>query len=145
MNSGPLEDFLTNRCGFSNFIKMIILDEEYVLPDRTFLFSDAAQALNDWFWSLGVNNYEKDKNDCDDFAQLAASILRIWHKKTLKEKKALAFGWMIYTNRNFIKHCINFGVVCENNEYKIVFMEPQTKLQIYLTNEEKLSCELLVI
>ena len=117
------------------------MDLEYCLPTRASFLEQAAAAHRNVV-KLGVADYEAEAWDCDDFAFLTRSLMRIAHKRTEGHPKAgLAVGVFTYNrDSSGAQHAVVVGVTRDEADYELVFAEPQTGQELRLSAQEKASC-----
>lgn len=133
--------------------RQVCADEAFSLPTRKWFVADFAEALRIFYASLR-NFYGKQSQDCDDWARGAAWFASFLHNRTRPNLSALAVGEMWY-NRDYPvvgesagdsrvggPHAIIFAVVKERR-YEVLFLEPQTSVQLFLTKSELQSVEMM--
>lgn len=119
-----------------NTMDWVPLDDAYSLVDRAFIteFGHSFYKLLDAFNLLA---YKPRKNDCDKFAFLAWSFARALNGRE-EDTGGLGMGVLLYQpDGSPTGHAINFWVIKEDNEYKVIFWEPQTRTIKELSNDEK--------
>ena len=113
-------------------------DDEYALPTREWVLGEFSVALRRNLELLGADKYTAERHDCDDFARLAWAMAGLCHNLTSTRKSALAFGLLTYTTDAGGGHAINFAVVHNaKGEREIMFFEPQTQREVYLSQQER--------
>lgn len=123
----------------------IIMDSEYALPTETWLLNDFKEATIANLKKLGIDTYAKEANDCDDFAWTVAGLARIGNARQ-GCKKALAFGVFAYKTDEGGLHAINFSVVRVGaNDYRLIFIEPQTGCEVELSRSERTNCLFFIV
>lgn len=125
---------------------IIILDDYYSLPAVGWITNNFSLALAENLKIFKSDKYIKERNDCDDFAFLSMSLAKISHKMSTSKNTGLAFGVFMYEiDNNGGGHAINFAVVKVGRNYELVFFEPQTQKEVFLTASERKSCFAYVI
>jgi hypothetical protein len=131
--------FLKNGLVLEQFITA---DSTYVLTTRSWIQSDFSSGLSAFQFQMGINNWKPESNDCDKFS-LATTFYAKWLTHSSPNRKfnaSLAMGEVFYTRSNSRgNHAINFFIINESDELKIVFYEPQTRQIISLTQNEMFS------
>lgn len=117
-----------------------LLDNVYVLPDFDWIRFDFAIALKNWLESNGMAQYEPEGNDCDDFADNAATLAEILYFNSPDRIRgtSLAIGTVKYMRRDGIYHALNCFV---SEQKKVSIFEPQLAVKnqppvLSLTAEE---------
>jgi len=54
-------------------------------------------------------------------------------------------GMIHYVTDNDVGHAIIFAVVREDGAYHVIYMEPQTQQEAFLSKEEKKSCDFFYV
>ena len=88
---------------------------------------------------MGINNWEPETNDCDKFASATTFYAKWLNHSTpnRKVKASLACGEIYYLRQKDNRgHAINFFVINQSGELKILFYEPQTRQFVSLTQSE---------
>ena len=137
MTSSELDSFIGREL---NYPDSQVVDAKYSLIDKDCFFDECARILQTDLFSFRAR-YRKEVFDCDDFALLTVAILRLAYANTKDrpEGTALAVGYMFYESEQG-PHAIIFAVCrSKSGERELVFMEPQTQLEITLTKDEKAS------
>lgn len=122
-----------------------LADRQYAMPTRNFLtgaFSAALWTLQEFF---GVLGWTEEAQDCDDFAGLARCFAQILHFLTpgRPAKTALAVGEFWYQQDNGAGgHAINVAC-CGLDPSDVVFYEPQTRKEKFLSDAEKASATMV--
>lgn len=120
--------------------KFVISDAEYNLPSKNWVLNEFSDSLVSCLKFLDVNDYKTENNDCDDFTRLAACLAQILHHRTSPEiKTGLAIGEFWYRFDSGGGHAINFIIYLDETP-KIMFFEPQTQKEVFLSETEKQSC-----
>jgi hypothetical protein len=128
-------------------LDLVLCDEEYVSPGKTWLRGSFADTLQGNLKALGLSDWKPEAFDCDKFARLAWAFATIDHARTPGRPAAgLAFGIFMYQPDGFTSggHAINV-VICGANAEDILFFEPQTQREVTLTQEEIESCYCVII
>ncbi len=119
----------------------VILDGDYSLPTKEWFLGDFASALWTDLNRLGLEHYAANANDCDKFALDAVWIAHVSHfKANLKPGTGIAVGMFCYQRDAGGAHAINFAIVEEDGQPNIIFLEPQTQQQVYLSDTEAKNC-----
>lgn len=121
--------------------KFVLVDSEYAFPSKTWLLNEFCGSLKSFLNYLGLSDYQKSNNDCDDFCRAAALLAQVLHHRTSPNSdSALAIGEFYYNlDSGAGNHAINIAIIFDS-EPKIVFLEPQTREQVFLSEREKNSC-----
>lgn len=123
----------------------IILDDEYALPTEDWLLNDFREATIKNLALLGIATYAAQSNDCDDFAWAVAGLARIGNARQ-GSRKALAVGIFGYRTDDGGGHAIIFSVVRVGaNDYRLVFIEPQTGDEVELSRSERTNCMFFLV
>lgn len=111
-----------------------LADASYALPKLGYLLGPYASWFREALGKLGAADYMPESGDCDDFADLYATLARIAHRRTSGSKgTALAIGVLYYTQDKGGGHAINAAVT---PDFGLVFIEPQTGKQVFLSPTE---------
>jgi len=119
-----------------------IADSKYNLPSRSWVFNEFATSLKSVLSYFKTSVWMNENNDCDNFAICAAWLAQTLHSNTNKfSGTGLAIGEFFYKSE-LLKglHAINFAIIKEDGELKLVFFEPQTGEELNLSMEERMSC-----
>lgn len=120
--------------------KFVISDIEYNLPSKNWILNEFSKSFLTFLKFLNVDDYNPENNDCDDFARLAASLAQILHHRTSPAvKTGLTVGEFWYRQDIGGGHAINFIIYLDGTP-KIMFFEPQTQKEVFLSETEKQSC-----
>jgi hypothetical protein len=130
---------LLSNIGVATF-DLVIADEEYSLPTRRWFLGTFAAALNRDLDLLGVQTWKPELNDCDDFALLTTALARVCNALSNPKQNALAVGMFCYMPDGGGYHAINFAIVSEAGQRKVLFLEPQTQQEVKLSEREISSC-----
>jgi hypothetical protein len=135
-----LIDFMTEQ-GVMPMMYMVA-DEDFQHPTENWFYGPYAKFLREYFDFLGTTAYTLEANDCDDFARKAADCAQTLHCRTpnRRPKTALAIGEFWYERDSGGGHAINCAVVYENDEYRLIFLEPQNQQRVALSKREVESC-----
>ena len=103
---------------------LFIGDYDYVLPTE-----DSVRAFGkrfmDFLFSSNLNKYAEERNDCDDYAQHAASFAKIDHARHFLGEQALAFG-VAWIATDTLLHAVNIAVHAgEDGKPYLRLCEPQ--------------------
>jgi len=133
------QTFFKNGINTGNFI---ITDNVYVLTTRDWIQSEFSPGLAAFQFQMGINNWKPESNDCDKFT-LGTTFYAKWLNHSSPNRKvnaSLACGEVFYTNKDTLKgHAINFFIVNQESELKLLFYEPQTRRFVSLTQTELFS------
>lgn len=120
----------------------------YSVPNRDWVTGSFAVGFRDWLNQEGLR-YQKDSEDCKTFTRAAALYAEMLHAKdpTRQPGTAMAVGefWYISAQGG---HAINVILIQEGMgtnqlpKYQLMFFEPQTQLEVKLTDKEIQSCEM---
>ena len=121
-------------------------DRTYVVPKKRHLLKDVADVYWKELKHHGCYDWYKF-HDCDNKAmvwKVVADLLFGNHQVRLKEKKRIlaegvACGIVFYMRDNGGGHAINFAVIAEKGELKVIFIEPQTQYEVELSDKEQKS------
>lgn len=120
-----------------------IADVLYALPSENWIKHEYSSALYTFLTSFKSSQWTSEENDCDNFASMAFSFSQILHHNTSNklEKSSLAFGEFWYIQKNGGIHAINVIIYwADENQYKLLFYEPQKQQVITLDEDEINSC-----
>lgn len=121
-----------------NSVTSIFADSEYSLLDSEWVSDRVSDGFRTFVRSLGMFGWEYDSGDCDDFSK----AFTVYLKSVVRNKKNVftpAVGEVYYIKEQDIvdvPHAINFIVVFENDDIKILWYEPQFFDFVELTNTE---------
>lgn len=129
-------------CGIDPSIAPIQLpDDRYMLPAKSWIAGEFAEALQWDQEKLGLSRYVYSKNNCNKFARHAKDFADRCHLATESpDDTALAFGEFWYVTDAGPGHCINCAVCRENAELELVFFEPQSCRLVNLSKKEISLC-----
>lgn len=116
----------------------LMSDRNYNIPDKNWFFTDFAISLDSLLKFFKTKQWTEENNDCDDFARAGAFLAQTLHSRH-KLNTGLAVGEFYFSYQG-VAHAINFAIIKENNELKVVFIEPQTGEQLFLDEMEKATC-----
>jgi hypothetical protein len=128
----------------------MIADLELALPTRQWVFGPFAKALRIHYETYGLLPFVPERNDCDDFTRQACSFGAMLHNRTVKalglmdlDETALALGefWYLRGGDPRDEHAVALAVVRENRKIIPVFMETITQREVFLTEQERISCK----
>lgn len=138
------------ECGAGPWDGALVVDREYQHPSKDWFFGTFANAMQANLQSLGVWDYAEQENDCDDFSAITRALAQVMNHRTGSEAghekgKALAVGEFLYTiggdtSDEAKGHAINCAIILHEGKPSLVFMEPQTGKQVYLSEKEIQSC-----
>ena len=114
-------------------------DSRYAMASEDWIINGYSKALSEFLTSFKSNEWINEENDCDNFASMAFSFSQILHHNTLNklQKTALAMGEFWYIRKEGGGHAINVFIVWQNDDnYKVIFYEPQWQKVVELTKEE---------
>lgn len=120
-------------------LNVFFADSRYAMASEDWIINGYSKALNEFLYSFKSNQWINEENDCDNFASMAFSFAQILHHNTINklQKTALAMGEFWYIKKEGGGHAINVFIVWQNDEnYKVIFYEPQWQKIIELTKEE---------
>ncbi len=133
-----LKGFLNSLVSADNQITM---DNEYSLPARAWITGQFSEDLAINLDNTGTHTYVPESNDCDKFSRFAWALAGLANAESQKGR-GLAFGMFSYKrDLDGLGHCINFAV-CRDpmGDLELVFLEPQTGLEVKLSKTEMLNC-----
>lgn len=119
-------------------VPVILADESYLLPSYHWLSNTFPAVLRDYKNRIAVI-YARNTNDCDDYARIAAALAQYLNFQTGAEA-ALAFGEFWYIRNDGQGHSINCAVVFDNDDFRLLFFEPQNERLITLSRKEIEAC-----
>lgn len=131
---------LSNNISLQN---IFYSDLNYALPTKEWVDTKFSLALFEFLTSFKSSEWMSEENDCDNFSSMSFSFAQILHHNTGYKLKntSLAFGEFYYTKEESGEgHAINIFVVFTNNQYNILFYEPQLQKIITLSRLEKNNC-----
>lgn len=120
-----------------------VADQTYALPSENWIKTEYSSALYSFLTSFKSSQWTSEENDCDNFASMSYSFSQILHHNTPSklEKSSLAFGEFWYITKNGGGHAINVLITwAGENQYKVLFYEPQLQQIIALDKDEIDSC-----
>lgn len=145
LSAAEIESLMITR-GFGSLIaspQFSFSDATYSLPTLSWVTGPFAESLKANLKLLGLDIFADEEWDCDDFANLTACIAKACHRLTTKQsanqKTGLAFGWISYLDLTTfppVFHRANMAVALAGGQPTIMFFEPQTAMQINLTEDE---------
>lgn len=105
---------------------MVFPDKYYIVVDEEWFKQKIMPGFQEFLFKNGIENYNKLKNDCDDFARSFSFYVRIKFRTMGYMESSPAVGDLHYSNLD-VGHAINVGVFYEKNTTnKVVrFIEPQ--------------------
>lgn len=135
------ELFNLARQKFTGNPRIFIADADYAIPKKNWLLNKFYPNFRQWLKSNNLDVWH-EYNDCDDFATRYRTFSQMCHARSgRKIEEALAVGEMFYQIDNGGGgHAINCAVVLENQNPKIICIEPQTGQEIFLSESELRSC-----
>jgi hypothetical protein len=122
-----------------NAINEFLQDSEYGLPTEDWITRVLYPAVYQSRKNDGEWIYQKNSHDCDDYAAEARVIANKLNNKTSNRGiRGIAFGEYHYMSKRLGgQHALNFGIIKkDNNDYKIVFFEPQDGSIVELNQKE---------
>jgi hypothetical protein len=139
LTQSQIVDFIERTNNITPFMGKVLADSVYSLPTREWISTTYSTSLDKFFFSLGNLKWAEDSHDCDNFAvgglfwaqQLHASM----YAKT--GKSGLAVGEFWYTRDDLVNHAINIFIIFEDNQYKLVFYDPQLFKIVQLSDVEQ--------
>ena len=154
MNRIELVDFLWH-CGLGR-AHIEVSDADYSFPSEEWISGTFSKSWLTYNFSRGLEGYQPEKNDCEDFARRCASYACDLHAGNTGQQTGLAFGEFYFTRDDGGGHAINCAVVADERAAelhsadhsaapKLLFFEPQDGKVISLTETERSSCRLLKI
>lgn len=134
LSSNQIKD-LMHSGGYEVFNE-IIYDAEYGVPNKEWITKEFYPKF--WSFLKDMNlSYEKESQDCDDFAGWARLFAQKLNNETENRgKRAIAFGEFHYTKDSGEGHAINFALIKVKEDFKILFFEPQTADSVVLSKNE---------
>lgn len=120
----------------------IVKDAAYKLPELRWLKGAYSTALRSHLITLGMDGFQDEANDCDDYCVAAYHLMSRANAKQ-HVRAAIAFGFLRYLDRRPAVgwHWINFAVVKSG----VVFYEPQRQEVVTLNAKEIASCNALYV
>lgn len=123
-----------------NSIRFVVADSEYNLPSKSWVLNEFSKSLYSCLKFLNIHDYKPSNNDCDDFSRFAAVLAQILHHRTSPNNNtALAIGEFWYRDEKIGSHAINIIIYLDETP-KIMFYEPQTQKEVFLSESEIQSC-----
>ena len=120
--------------------RFTLTDEKYAAPTAEWVRGVYSDKLTKFLFDYNLNHWTQESSDCDDISRTAAvngSIL--FHNSKNKPSKAgFLFGEYHYWGKQG-GHAINIAIVKDGPVYRLMFYEPQTKLEVKLTESDKFS------
>jgi hypothetical protein len=78
--------------------------------------------------ALGIEAYEPESGDCDDAADLFATLARVAHRRTPEGKgAALPIGRINFSPSPAVYHAINWALT---SDHGVIFPEPQVLFRV---------------
>lgn len=125
-----------------NTFTFVTADRNYILTTREWIKTEFSRGLTAFQFQMGIDKWVAESNDCDKFVA-AATFYAKWlsHSSPNRNVRAsLAFGEIHYIrDRDGTAHAINFFIINENGELKVVFYEPQDRRIVQLSDREQFS------
>lgn len=121
---------------------MFVADSTYKAPTLQYLLNDFAPWFKQAMFNLGFIKWGEERADCDDWADLYATMAKVAHKNTeASEGTALPVG-VVWYRAPAGGHAI---VVALCADAQIHFIEPQNGLELQLTDAERTSAYLVKV
>jgi len=111
-------------------------DRTYAPVDKHWLLYPYYKYYRKVLDGLGINNWAENF-DCDDWARLYRDLSMACHHAANGTTEGIAVGTFSYKKDGVYPHMINTAIVDDN---KVIFIEPQTGLELILSQREKESC-----
>lgn len=116
----------------------VSLDSGYACPTKKWILNDFSMAFRGELFRKGMLTYKPEKNDCDNFAINALAFAKACNLATpLSGRRDLLSGMLVYVQDSGSGHAINIFVYYENSKYNIMYYEPQTQKEVFLSADEK--------
>lgn len=123
-----------------------VMDERYVLPTAEQVNGEFADEFRARLPEMGLQVYEPEKGDCDDYSPEAWNLMRrFWRKTKGSIAAGIAFGVINFLRRDNIAHEINFYVTRINGRLALCPWEPQTQSDSILIPTEIQSCDFFIV
>lgn len=147
MSGDDLVQFLASRGIVTD--RYLLLDANYSLPTRSWVFGPFAKSLQTLFWNLRMYEWVSEENDCDNFSFMGFGFAQLLHHLTTRKVlgTALALGTFLFIPAGEVTgHVVLFAVVSDNGKPELVFLEPQPPhVERPTTDQEIQSCYGFVI
>lgn len=114
-------------------------DTTYLMPTKSWIEKEFSQGLAAFQFQMGIDKWSSESNDCDKFA-IAASFYCKWLNHSSPNRKysaGIACGEIYYIRDAGGGHAINFFLTSDGDKIKTVFYEPQTRMIVALSENEK--------
>ncbi len=133
----------------SENIQVNCLDASYVVFTEKYVKNQLTFGFSEHLTYLGINTYVSELSDCDKFSQAFVEHSRMKIRKNSSANSAPVVGMVSYTTQtksgSFYRHEINVLLAKnENNQFVVLFYEPQTKSFVKLTEFERSSISRVV-
>ncbi|MCP3685417.1 MAG: hypothetical protein GY861_22425 [bacterium] len=126
---------------FENVEHVIVPDSSYALLTKKFLLGGGYSGYESWlfdFVSIGGWNY---RFDCDDRAasyKLYMRGLHYYHNQNNADgAESVAVGDCYYLLAKDKGHAINVAIIYEDNDYRKLYIEPQSGNELELSDLER--------
>lgn len=106
-------------------------DDQYSIIKKDWLFSSFYPFFSAELERLGVVQWSK-KFDCEDFARMFKILAQACHLNSRGSTEGIAIGEIDYCKGDGEYHCINAAFT----EKGLVFLEPQTGKELFLSTKE---------
>ena len=113
--------------------KFIINDRDYAQPTSKWVKNVYIPWYRDTMNAIGMMEYT-NSSDCDKHATLFKIMAQICHKRTGTSKaQSLTIAEIHYITSGTSEHAINC-IMCSDD---VIFIEPQTGMEVYLSQKQK--------
>lgn len=117
-------------------------DGHYGIPEEKWVLNDYLDLLRNFQAMIKQTKYISENNDCDDFAKMAAAFAKLVYSNTAQKESSIAVGEFYYKKDGLEgNHAINFAIVTgSDGKLKLIFIDPMTWSQVFLSPAEVESC-----
>lgn len=149
VTSTEIKDILQQKTGCSESI-IHTPDTFYNLMKWSFIHDFCYPCFRKWLKTHDIVKWTKSF-DCDNYAESMRVYVQIIHSnyaRKVRERQShwsSAFGVIWYRRKKLGGHAINILLTVSGNEYRIIYIEPQTGEEIKLTQEEIDSINFILI
>lgn len=149
LTSTDIKEILQQKTGCSESI-IHTPDTFYNLMKLPFILGFCYPRFQKWLKTHDIVKWTK-AFDCDNYAESMRTYVQIIHSnyaRKVRERQShwsSAFGVIWYRRKNLGGHAINILVTVLGNEYRIIYIEPQTGKEVELTQEEINSINFMLI
>lgn len=114
------------------------MDDTYAIPTKEWVLGEYALFYKSFLERMGTPGW-RDDFDCDNFAAVFWTMAQCGHARAMTKKQGIAIGMFGYQPDGAAAgHAINVAVTDKG----VIFVEPQSCKEVFLTKTEALSCSL---